>query len=74
MRIRVFKLRRLTLDDERYDDLTEHGYHPTNNEVTMLYKEAEPVTINVLVGDIIEVGGIRYIYTPSGIEIHDPVI
>lgn len=72
MRLRVFKLRRLTLDDERYEDFTDHGCHPTNDDVRQFYKETQPITVNVMIGDIFEVDGIRYFYAPSGIEVHEP--
>ena len=73
MKIRIFKLRRRTLDDGRYEDITEHGCHPNNEEVRASYKELSPIIIDAKLGDIIEVDGIRYFYAPSGIEVHEPI-
>lgn len=74
MRLKVLKLRRLEVDDELYEEVTEHGYHPSNNQIQLFYKEMSPITVNVHIGDIFEVDGIRYFYAPSGIEVHEPVV
>lgn len=73
MRLKVFKLRRLKVDDELYKDIIENEHHPSNSEVDLFYKEIT-YTINVMIGDIIELGGIRYFCAPSGIERHKPAV
>jgi len=71
MKIRIFKLQKQKVSDERYIELTDDGCHPSDDEVNSLYKEVSPIVIDVKVGDMFEADGLPYCYVPSGIEIRE---
>lgn len=71
MRIRIFRPLKFRIGAERYEELTEHGCHPSDNEVRSSYIERLPI---LKLGDIVEVDDECYFYTQSGLEIHEPVV
>lgn len=70
MKIRIFKPLKFRIGIERYEELTEHGCHPSDDEVCSSYIERLPI---LKLGDIVEVDDIRYFYAQSGLERHEPI-